>query len=162
MHSTRSKKVINHQHYDLMNRLNKDSAIGVLLIHQWCKYKEENDSTSKSIYRKYRQYVVILKFRFNSSSSLSSLFSRQFDIYAADILDLYYDDDDENTLAWLNEKSNFYQDQIAIDLIDDLTPKHLIASQCMQSYAHRRWYGTQFHRNKSFSWEILVTNEIDR
>ena len=90
----------------------------------------------------------------------SYAFERQFDIYAADILDLYYDDDEKSTIAWLNERSTFYQDQVAADLIDDLTPKQLIASQCMQTYASSRWYGKQFHRDKSFAWELLVTEAM--
>jgi hypothetical protein len=86
---------------------------------------------------------------------------RQFDMYAADILDLYYADHKENTIEFLNEKSYLYPDQKPSVLIDDLCSKALVSTECMQSNMNTRWYGEHFHEEKNFVWELLVI-KIDK
>ncbi|CAF3631948.1 unnamed protein product [Adineta steineri] len=113
----------------------EDSIIAMLLVSQWCQYKELNDYTTSDTYRIHR---------------------RQFDMYAADILDLCYDDNKENTIKFLHEKSILYHDQQSLVLIDDLCSKTLVSTDCMQSYMNTKWYGTEFHQNKNFIWEILI------
>jgi len=80
-------------------------------------------------------------------------------MYAADILDLYYADNEENTIEFLEEKSVLYHDQQPLTLIDDLCSKTLVSTKCMQSYMNTVWYGDQFHTNKNFIWEILVISK---
>ena len=77
-------------------------------------------------------------------------------MYAADILDLYYADNEEQTIEFLNEKSVLYQDQQPSVLIDDLSSKELLSTKCIQFNANTTWYGTQFHKEKSCLWETLV------
>jgi hypothetical protein len=77
-------------------------------------------------------------------------------VYAADILDLYFDDNETDALEWLYQKSSLYQDQQALTLIDDLLPKQLLSTKCMQSHMSTRWYGDPFNHNKNFTWELLV------
>jgi hypothetical protein len=77
-------------------------------------------------------------------------------MYGADILDLYYADDEEKTIELLNKKSILYPDQQLSTVIDDLCSKTLISSKCMQTYMDKIWYGDQFHVKKNFVWEILV------
>ncbi|CAF3340472.1 unnamed protein product [Rotaria sp. Silwood1] len=129
---------VDNEYFDLVlsicTRL-EDSITAMLLVSQWCQYKAEHDTTTSDKYRKYR---------------------RQFQVYAADILDLYYADNEEETIEFLNEKSILYQDQEPSVLIDDLCSKALVSTKCIQSYANTVWYGKQFHRNKNFLWDILV------
>jgi len=77
-------------------------------------------------------------------------------MYAADILDLYYKDNEEKTIELLNKKSILYDDQQVSILIDDLCSKTLVSTKCMQDYMSTVWYGDQFHIKKNFVWEILV------
>jgi len=77
-------------------------------------------------------------------------------MYGADILDLYYADDEEKTIELLNKKSILYPDQQLSTVIDDLCSKTLISTKCMQTYMDKIWYGDQFHVEKNFIWEILV------
>ncbi|CAF0945807.1 unnamed protein product [Rotaria sordida] len=113
----------------------EDSIIAMLLVSQWCQLKEQNDSTTSNDYRKYRKL---------------------FQTYAADILDRYYADSEEETIEFLSEKSILYQDQEALVLIDDLCSKTLVSNKCIQSFANTLWYGKHFHRDRNFLWEILV------
>jgi len=80
-------------------------------------------------------------------------------MYAADILDLYYADNEQNTIEFLEEKSVLYHDQQPLTLIDDLCSKTLVSTKCMQSYMNTVWYGDQFHKDKNFIWEILVISK---
>ncbi|CAF3425733.1 unnamed protein product [Rotaria socialis] len=129
---------VENQYFDLVlsicTRL-EDSIVALLLVSQWCQYKENNDHTTSINYRKHRQ---------------------QFQKYAADILDLYHADNEEKTRRLLNEKSNLYQEQEALALIDDLCSKTLVSTKCLQSYTNTVWYGKEFHVNKNFVWEILI------
>jgi hypothetical protein len=77
-------------------------------------------------------------------------------MYAADILDLCYADNEENAIEFLTEKSILYQNQQASTLIDDLCSQPLVSTKCMQTYMNRIWYGDQFHKDKNFVWEFLV------
>ncbi|CAF0751879.1 unnamed protein product [Adineta ricciae] len=113
----------------------EDSTIAMLLVSQWCQLKIQNDYTTSETYRTHQ---------------------RQFEMYAADILDLYFADNEEKTMKFLNEKSILYPDQQAAALIDDLCSKTLVSSDCMQFYMNRIWYGNEFHQNKNFTWEILI------
>ena len=111
-----------------------------------------------------RQPISIENIASELSSPLSHcpnfyLSSRQLDIYAADILDLCYEENEVTTLQWLNEKSTIYHDHQAAVLIDDLCPKQVLSTKCIQTYMNSRWYGDQFHRDKNFTWEILVRND---
>lgn len=84
---------------------------------------------------------------------------RQFEMYAADILDLYHADSELETVRFLHEKSVLYPDQQPSILIDDLCSKTLVSTNCMQSYMNRIWYGEHFHQNKNIVWEALVRRE---
>lgn len=86
---------------------------------------------------------------------------RQFEAYAADILDLCYADNDKRTLTLLDEKSMLYSDQQPSILIDDLCSKTLVSTTCMQAYVNRIWYGNQFHKEKNSTWELLVIERIE-
>lgn len=86
---------------------------------------------------------------------------RQFEAYAADILDLCYADNETRTLTLLDEKSTLYFDQQPSILIDDLCSKTLVSTKCMQSYMNRIWYGDQFHKEKNFTWELLVIERTE-
>jgi hypothetical protein len=77
-------------------------------------------------------------------------------MYAADILDLYYGDNKDDTIQFLDNTSNLYSDQKPSILIDDLCSKTLVSTKCMQSNMNTRWYGDNFHIDKNFIWEILV------
>ena len=100
--------------------------------------------------------IIISFFLFLIFADFGCFHQRQFEMYAADILDLYFADNEEKTMKFLNEKSILYPDQQAAALIDDLCSKTLVSSDCMQSYMNRIWYGNKFHQNKNFTWEILV------
>ena len=77
-------------------------------------------------------------------------------MYAADIFDFCYVDNEEKTIELLDRKSNLYLDQQSSILIDDLCSKPLVSTKCMQAYTNRIWYGNQFHLEKTFTWKLLV------
>ncbi|CAF2337273.1 unnamed protein product [Rotaria sp. Silwood2] len=129
---------IENEYFDLVLSICvrlEDSITAMLLVSQWCQDKEQHEYTTINNYRKYR---------------------RQFQTYAAEILDRCYADNQEETIEFLNEKSILYQDQEPSVLIDDLCSKSLVSTKCIQSHANTIWYGKQFHRNKNFFWEILI------
>lgn len=80
---------------------------------------------------------------------------RQFQTYAAEMLDLYFEDDESATIKFLNVKSALYKEE-PLPLIDSLCSKILISSKCLQSYVNKTWYGKEFHKNKNYVWETLV------
>jgi hypothetical protein len=90
------------------------------------------------------------------SANIINLIYRQFEIYAADILNRYYESNEEKTIRLLNEKSILYSNQQPLILIDDLCSKTLTSTKCMQDYMNKIWYGDKFHLEKNFTWEILV------
>jgi len=81
-------------------------------------------------------------------------------MYASDILDLYYEDNEEKTIELLDKKSILYKNQQLSTVIDDLCSKKLISTKCMQNYMNKIWYGEEFHEEKNFAWEILVKKRI--
>ncbi len=95
------------------------------------------------------------------SINFLSLIYRQFEVYAADILDLYYEDNEKKTIELLTKKSTLYPDQQPTILIDDLCSKTLVSTKCMQAYINAIWYGDHFHIQKNFTWEILVKKRIE-
>ncbi|UJR33516.1 hypothetical protein I4U23_020961 [Adineta vaga] len=113
----------------------EDSIVAMLLVSQWCQLKVQNDYKVANSYR---------------------IHQKQFEMYAADVLDLYFADNRDETIKYLDEKSMLYSDQQATILIDDLCSKTLVSTNCMQSYMNRIWYGDEFHENKNFIWEILI------
>ena len=118
----------------------------MLLVSQWCEYQENIDYSTFGNYRKYRRSVVLY---YEINFSLGFI-NRQFENYAADVLDRYYTDNENKTIEFLKEESILYYEQQPIVVIDDLCSKILVSTKSMQAYMNRIWYGDQFHKEKNF------------
>ncbi|CAF3653776.1 unnamed protein product [Rotaria sordida] len=70
-----------------------------------------------------------------------TLFIREFDEHAAQIIDKCFSQDENLALNILTTKSELYFDYTPIELAEEAGCRAFLASRCVQTHADQLWFG---------------------